>query len=576
MPCLERLGSALWVLLSLSGVAQVAAGQTPPSPATPSARPLQWPTGPAWEHKQRGDRLARAGRLEQAAIAYRAAIANDPNLVVAYNELGNVYFAQGKFGEAVTQFQEAVQRKPNYHLARYNLAYALRKAGRFAEAALAYRAFLKARPGDPDGHFGLGETLKALGDRKGAVAAYRQYVAIETRPSEIEWVRKAKAEIVALEAAAAVSAAPAPAPASTPSSPPPALPQPPKNLPLVRAPARKVETPAAPSTSPPPALPPARRVDATTSPPFPAAPPSPKAPPSPPASLPPAALPQGAPPSVAGPGFPGPGPGPATGSPPQPPSAALPPRPIGPLAPEATPTPPARPAPVQADRVTLAQSAENSRGVQALLRQAETAFQLRDYAKARQLFETTALKAPGTPEIHYKLGVARAASGDLPGALQAWETVTRLDPANKAAQDLVMRTREKLGLVRPESYEGGDPRARGDNYLERGRALQALRAYDLALRGATHSPELLLGRARALMDLGRYPEAVRTLLDAVALQPTAPLPYYHLGTCLQRLGDKPQALHYFRLFLSLADPDDAGVAEMVRQARRWLSRAGRQ
>jgi tetratricopeptide (TPR) repeat protein len=563
--------------VSVSGVERVAAGQTPPAPPAPErsgAPALQAPTGPAWEHKQRGDSLARAGRLEHAAIAYRAAIANDPSLVVAYNELGNVYFAQGKYGEAVTQFEEAIKRKPDYHLARYNLAYALRKAGRLGEAAVAYRAFLKARPGDADGFFGLGETLKALEDPKGAVAAYRKYVTLETRPSEAEWVRKARTEIVALEAAAAAAAAPpsVPAPPVAPAPVPAASPAP--TGPLVLAPARKLEPPAAPPLPAPPALVPARRLAVV-----PAVPevPEKKAETPPIAAPAPPAPPQlGVAQTPAAPSAPA--------APEKPVAVTKPPLPVSPPVapplpappPVAPPAPEPRPAPAQIDRVALAGGAEKPAGPEALLRQAEAAFQLRDYGRALLLFEAVVKEVPGKPEAHYKLGVARAAKGDLPGALEAWETVTRLEPANKAAQDLVMRTREKLGLVRPETYEGGDPRARGEGYLDRGRALQALRAFDVALRGARSSPELLLGRARALMGLGRYRDAVRDLLDAVALQPTAALPYYHLGTCLRRLGDEPQAHHYYRLFLSLADPDDAGVAEKVRRARRWLTRAGRQ
>ncbi len=148
---------------------------------------------------ERGEQDLAANRLDEAATAYRQAIAARPNYAEALNGLGSVLFKQGQKDEAIAQFKAAIDADPSYKLAYFNLGYAARKSGDFANAAKAYEKYIQLEPNDPDGYYGLGESYRQLGNAANAVKAYEQFIAKETRPSEQKWVEKAKEQIAALK-----------------------------------------------------------------------------------------------------------------------------------------------------------------------------------------------------------------------------------------------------------------------------------------------------------------------------------------------------------------------------------------
>jgi tetratricopeptide (TPR) repeat protein len=168
-----------------------------------------------------------------------------------------------------------------------------------------------------------------------------------------------------------------------------------------------------------------------------------------------------------------------------------------------------------------------------------------------------------------------AASGNLRGAIEAWESVSRINPANARVRDLAMRARRKLGLVKAEAPEGDADPGRARRLLEAGRAAQALRVFDRTLCPGAAGAPALLGRAEALMALGRYREAARALLEAMALGPAAAEARYRLAGCHQRLGDVRWAGSYAALYLRFADRTETGAAERLREARQWAARGGR-
>ena len=62
-------------------------------------------------------------RLDQAAEAYRSALAKDPEHIEARNALATVYAAQGKFDESVTEFQAVLHKSPDLPHVYNNLGY---------------------------------------------------------------------------------------------------------------------------------------------------------------------------------------------------------------------------------------------------------------------------------------------------------------------------------------------------------------------------------------------------------------------------------------------------------------------
>lgn len=170
---------------------------------------------------EKGEAGLAAGKLDEAAAAYQAAIKATPGYAPALNGLGSVLFKQKKAGEAIAQFRAATEADPTFKLAWFNLGYATRKSSDFAAAAQAYEKYTALDANDPDGFYGLAESYKGAGQNDRAIAAYEVYLKKEARPSEQKWVDKAKESIASLKAAAPapapVAVAPAPAPAVTPA-----------------------------------------------------------------------------------------------------------------------------------------------------------------------------------------------------------------------------------------------------------------------------------------------------------------------------------------------------------------------
>lgn len=163
----------------------------------------------------------------------RAALTAAPHDPAAYEALGKAQLKAGDVDGAIATYRALVDAVPDYDRGRYRLAFALRKADRLGEAADAYRAYIERAPNDPDARFGLAKTLERAGDDAGALDAYRAYVRLEVRPSEAEWVERARAQIAAFEAAGEGSAPP-------PAAQPPAA-QPPAISPSAPAPKERVE-----------------------------------------------------------------------------------------------------------------------------------------------------------------------------------------------------------------------------------------------------------------------------------------------------------------------------------------------
>jgi Flp pilus assembly protein TadD len=69
--------------------------------------------------------LIEAGRFADAAIAFRKAIAINPQSAEAFNNLGIALASQGQLPEAVAQFQQALAIRPGFESAQRNLSLAL-------------------------------------------------------------------------------------------------------------------------------------------------------------------------------------------------------------------------------------------------------------------------------------------------------------------------------------------------------------------------------------------------------------------------------------------------------------------
>ena len=94
--------------------------------------------------------LHQAGKLDEAAKEYLAAIAENDRHLEARNNLGLLYRARGQTTDAVEQFRRALAIDPRYIKARNHLAVLLIDAGRVADARAEISAGLAADPRNAD------------------------------------------------------------------------------------------------------------------------------------------------------------------------------------------------------------------------------------------------------------------------------------------------------------------------------------------------------------------------------------------------------------------------------------------
>lgn len=110
------------------------------------------------------------------------ALALDPQLAEAQNNLGLVYLAQGRLAEAAGMFKKALENLsyPTPEIAAYNLGKAELLLGDFTAAVEAYERSLAILPNNPEGRFELGRSYAGLGRLAEAEKAYG--AALQLRP----------------------------------------------------------------------------------------------------------------------------------------------------------------------------------------------------------------------------------------------------------------------------------------------------------------------------------------------------------------------------------------------------------
>ena len=111
----------------------------------------------------------RAGRLDQAEAAYRAALGISPGHPAITHNLGVVAAAQGKHRSAIDCFDQAIAAEQRYASAHYNRAVALQALGQSPEALQGFSRACAIEPEHYDAHRALGFLWLAQGKRDRAL-----------------------------------------------------------------------------------------------------------------------------------------------------------------------------------------------------------------------------------------------------------------------------------------------------------------------------------------------------------------------------------------------------------------------
>jgi tetratricopeptide (TPR) repeat protein len=161
-------------------------------------------------HFSLGNALEQQGRREEALVAYKGALAIDPESPGIRTGIGNLEMTLGRPETALEYLRPAVEENPEFPPARRTLGVALIAAGqvdagirelrtcveqephafhwqsladalvnakRHPEAIEAYQSMLKVSPGHPDALNNLGAAQFAIGDFAGALVSFEAIVA---------------------------------------------------------------------------------------------------------------------------------------------------------------------------------------------------------------------------------------------------------------------------------------------------------------------------------------------------------------------------------------------------------------
>ncbi len=134
----------------------------------------------AFAQNNLGRALFAAGRVDEAAARYAAALAADPTDAVAHYNLANILSDQGRLPAAIGEFRRALALNPGLFEAHNNLGLALARANRIPEAIAEYEATLRLQPDSFEAQTNLADLLGQAGQAAASLLHYRE--ALRLRP----------------------------------------------------------------------------------------------------------------------------------------------------------------------------------------------------------------------------------------------------------------------------------------------------------------------------------------------------------------------------------------------------------
>ena len=127
-----------------------------------------------------GTLLVRSGEPARARAAFERALALQPDLAEASNDLGALLAQEGDLDGAIARFRAALEASPDYPDALNNLGYAMLLTGHAEEARVLYERALALQPDFPEALNNLGLLYGRAGDLARAERHFRE--ALERRP----------------------------------------------------------------------------------------------------------------------------------------------------------------------------------------------------------------------------------------------------------------------------------------------------------------------------------------------------------------------------------------------------------
>lgn len=108
-------------------------------------------------------------------------VAEDPNVIDAWFNLGNAHFKVGRYEDAIKYFKRALELKPDYDLPVINMANAYRRLGRDDAALAGYEHYLTIDPKNAPVYYQIGEIYLDRNDVSRAEQSFRRALEIDQR-----------------------------------------------------------------------------------------------------------------------------------------------------------------------------------------------------------------------------------------------------------------------------------------------------------------------------------------------------------------------------------------------------------
>jgi Tfp pilus assembly protein PilF/peroxiredoxin len=124
-----------------------------------------------------GTLLEKSGEAEKARRVFERALALDPDLAEASNDLGALVAQGGDLPAGIALFRKALETTPDYPDALNNLGYALLLSGRQHEARALYERAIGLQPDFPEALNNLGLILGQQGELEAAEPYFREALA---------------------------------------------------------------------------------------------------------------------------------------------------------------------------------------------------------------------------------------------------------------------------------------------------------------------------------------------------------------------------------------------------------------
>jgi DNA-binding transcriptional MerR regulator len=117
--------------------------------------------------------------FDEAEGLYRRAIELDPQLAIAYTNLGNIRFRRGDEKGAEELYRRALEIDDRQPEAHYNLGYVLLERGDARRSVPCFQRALDADPRFADAHFNLAMAFEQITERSKARPHWKRYLEIE-------------------------------------------------------------------------------------------------------------------------------------------------------------------------------------------------------------------------------------------------------------------------------------------------------------------------------------------------------------------------------------------------------------